>query len=73
MSMAYHIPMKKEYPAGVQEDLCKNDAISLIPEEEAIAVPEWQIKEVQRRMVICNNNPESMINEDVFLEMLHEE
>jgi hypothetical protein len=65
--------MKKEYPAGVQEDLCKNDAITLITEEEAFAVPEWQIKEVRRRIVDCNSNPESMINEDVFLEMLHEE
>jgi hypothetical protein len=73
MSMAYHILMKKEYPAGVQEDLCKNNATSLITDEEAIAVPEWQITEVQRRIVICNNNPESMISEDVFLEMLHEE
>ena len=71
--MLFRSLMNKEYPAGVLEDLCKNDAISLLPEEEAIAVPEWQITEVQRRIVICNNNPESMINEDVFLEMLHEE
>ena len=73
MSRAYHILIKKEYAAGVIEDLCKNNAISLIPEEAAIAVPEWQITEVRRRIVDCNSKPESMINEDVFLEMLHEE
>ena len=73
MSRAYHILIKKEYAAGVIEELCKNDAITLITEEEAFAVPEWQIKEVRRRIVDCNSKPESMIDEDVFLEMLHEE
>lgn len=72
MSRTYHILIKKEYATGVIEELCKNAAITLITEEEAFAVPEWQIKEVCNRIVDCNSKPESMINEDVFLEMLHE-
>ena len=73
MSRAYHILIKKENATGVLEELCKNDAIALITEEETFVVPEWQIKEVRKRIVDCSSKPESMINEDVFLGMLDEE
>jgi hypothetical protein len=73
MSGSYHILIKKEHATGVLEELCKNDAIALITKEEAFAVPEWQIKEVCRRITDFSSKPESIIHEDVFLGMLDEE
>jgi hypothetical protein len=73
MSRTYHIRINKEYAASVIEELCKNDAITLIPKEEAYDVPEWQMKEVQRRIADSNNNLKSMIDEEVFMSMLTEE
>jgi hypothetical protein len=73
MSRSYHILKKKERTTGVIEEPRKNDAIVLIIKEEVFAVPEWQIKEVRRRITDFSSKPESMIHEDVFLGMLDEE
>jgi hypothetical protein len=73
MAQTYHIRIKKEYAASVIEDLCKNDAVILVPEEEAFDVPQWQKDEVRRRIEKYKQNPELLISESVFFDMLNEE
>lgn len=73
MSQIYHIRIKKEYAAGVIEDLCKNDAVVLVSEEEAFDVPQWQKEEVRKRIEKYKQNPELLVSEKVFFDMLNEE
>ncbi|MCF8449223.1 MAG: addiction module protein [Taibaiella sp.] len=73
MSQIYRIRTKKEYAAGVIEDLCKNDAVVLVPEEEAFDVPQWQKEEVRKRIEKYKQNPELLVSEKVFFDMRNEE
>lgn len=73
MQTTYHIRIKKEYAATIIEDLQKNNAVELIPEEEAFDVPQWQKDEVQQRIEKYKNNPEQLIDEDAFFAMLNED
>jgi hypothetical protein len=50
----YHIRIKKKYAGSVIKDLQKLDAVELITEE---AVPEWQQKEVRKRLKSMQKNP----------------
>jgi hypothetical protein len=72
-SMTYHIRIKKEYASAIIEDLQKNDAVELVPEEEAFEVPEWQKEEVRKRIEKYKNNPEMLLDEDTFFKMLKED
>jgi hypothetical protein len=71
--MTYHIRIKKEYASAVIEDLRKNDAVEIVPEEDAFEVPKWQKDEVLKRIEKYKNNPELLIDEDAFLKFLNEE
>lgn len=71
--MTYHIRIKKEYAASVIEDLRKNDAVELVPEEEAFEVPQWQKEEVLKRIAKYKNNPDELLDEDTFFKMLNED
>ncbi len=73
MPATYHIRIKKEYAAAIIEDLQKNDAVELVPENDAFEVPQWQKDEVRRRIAKYKNNPELFIDEDTFLAILNED
>lgn len=73
MQETYHIRIKKEYAAAVIEDLRKNEAVELVPEEEAFDVPQWQQDEVRKRIDKYRMNPELLIDEDAFFAMLNED
>ena len=45
----YHIRIKKPYATAILKDLQKLDAVELLPEAEA-PIPEWQKKEVRKRI-----------------------
>jgi cell fate (sporulation/competence/biofilm development) regulator YmcA (YheA/YmcA/DUF963 family) len=52
----YHIRIKKPYATAILKDLQKLDAVELLPEAEA-AIPEWQKKEVRKRIKEIQKNP----------------
>ena len=45
----YHIRIKKNYAAAILKDLQKMDAVELLPEAD-VPIPEWQKKEVRKRI-----------------------
>jgi hypothetical protein len=57
----YHIRIKKEYAAAIIEDLQKLDAVELLPGEE-LPIPEWQKKEVRKRIKELQKNPNKAIS-----------
>ena len=69
MSATYHIRIKKEYAAAVIEDLEKMKAVELIKEEND-EIPEWQKKEVRKRVKEIKNNPSLLVDETVVFNML---
>ena len=71
--MTYHIRIKKEYASAIIEDLRKNDAVEIVPEEEAFEVTKWQKDEVLKRIEKYRNSPELLIDEDTFFKFLNEE
>ncbi len=71
MPITYHIRIKQEYAAAIIEDLRKKDALEMAPENEAFDMPQWQIEEVGNRMQNSKNNPELLIGEDDFFEILN--
>ncbi|GGA93935.1 addiction module protein [Puia dinghuensis] len=56
----YHIRIKKNYAAAILKDLQKLDAVELRPEED-IVIPEWQKKEVRKRIKEIQKHPEKAI------------
>jgi hypothetical protein len=57
--ITYHIRIKKNYAADVIKDLQKMDAVELL--EEA-PIPDWQTKEVRKRLKDLQKNPSKAIN-----------
>ncbi len=55
----YHIRIKKNYAADVIKDLQTMDAVELL--EEA-PIPEWQKKEVRKRLKDLKKNPSKAIS-----------
>lgn len=60
----YHIRIKKEYAAAILEDLQKLDAVELLPGEE-LPIPEWQKKEVRKRIKDLQKNPDKVVSWEV--------
>jgi hypothetical protein len=54
----YHIRIKKQYAADVIKDLQKMDAVEVLEEPP---VPEWQKKEVRKRLKNLQKNPSKAI------------
>lgn len=54
-----HIRIKKNYASDIIKDLQKLDAIELL---EVAPIPEWQKKEVQKRLKALQKNPSKAIN-----------
>ncbi len=73
MPVTYHIRIKEEYAAAIIDDLQKKNAVEFVPEEEAFEVPQWQKDEVMKRIEKYKNNPELLIDEDSFFQMLNED
>ena len=59
MSETLHVRIKKNYAADIIKDLQKLDAVELL--EEA-PIPEWQKKEVRKRMKDLKKNPSKAIS-----------
>jgi hypothetical protein len=57
----YHIRIKKDYAVAIIEDLQKLDAVELLPGEE-LPIPEWQKKEVRKRIKDLQKNPEKALS-----------
>jgi hypothetical protein len=56
-----YVRIKKEYAAAIIKDLQKLDAVELL--EEA-PVPEWQKKEVRKRLKDLQKNPSKAVSWD---------
>ena len=59
MSDTFYVRIKKNYAADVIKDLQKMDAVELL--EEA-PVPEWQKKEVRKRLKDLQKNPSKAVS-----------
>jgi hypothetical protein len=57
----YHIRIKKSYATAILKDLQKLDAVELLPEAD-VAIPEWQKKEVRKRIREVQKNPAKAIS-----------
>jgi hypothetical protein len=57
----YHIRIKKNYAAAILKDLQKLDAVELMPEVE-VPIPEWQKKEVRKRIREAQKHPERLVS-----------
>jgi hypothetical protein len=57
----YHIRIKKNYAAAILKDLQKLDAVEFLPEAE-VEIPEWQKKEVRKRIKEIQKNPAKAIS-----------
>jgi hypothetical protein len=57
-STTFHIRIKKNYAADVIKDLQKMDAVELLQEPP---IPEWQKKEVSKRLKDLQKNPQKAI------------
>jgi len=73
MSATYHIRIKKDYAADVIEDLRKMKAVELLDEENQVAIPEWQKKEVRKRVKEIEKDPSILVDEDVVFNMLNKD
>ena len=62
----YHIKIKKEYASSLIEDLQQVDAIEIIEG----TTPEWQQRETLKRLAEMKANPDSVIEEDTFFDLL---
>jgi hypothetical protein len=57
----YHIRIKKNYAAAILKDLQKLDAVEFLPEAD-VEIPEWQKKEVRKRIKEIQKNPAKAIS-----------
>ena len=62
MSATYHIRIKKEYAAALNEDLQKVNAVEFIAEKDDIDIPQWQMDEVKRRIDYYDKNPQELVS-----------
>jgi len=58
---SYHIRIKKSYATAILKDLQKLDAVELLSEAE-VAIPEWQKKEVRKRIREVQKNPSKAVS-----------
>ena len=58
MSETLHVRIKKNYAADIIKDLQKLDAVELLKEPP---IPEWQKKEVRKRVKDLKKNPSKAI------------
>ena len=72
MPATYHIRIKKDYASAVIEDRHKMDALEIVPEDEAFAVPKWQQDEVRRRLEKYKSNTELYMDEETFFSLINE-
>ena len=55
----YHIRIKKKYAAAIIKDLEKIDAVELL---EDPPIPDWQKKEVKKRLKEMQHNPAKKVS-----------
>jgi hypothetical protein len=70
MQATYHLRIKKDYAATVIEGLQKMKAVELLKEDNEL-VPEWQKKEIRKRIKESQKNPSILVDEDVIFNMLN--
>jgi len=68
--LTYHVRIKKSYAAAIIKDLQKIDALEVLPDDDTQAIPEWQKKEVRKRVTKYKNSPEKLVDEAIVLKML---
>ena len=70
MPSTYHIRIKKEYAAAVIEDLEKKKAVEFLKDESS-EIPEWQKKEVRKRVKEIKKDPSILVDEKIVFNMLN--
>jgi len=70
MPSTYHIRIKKEYAAAVIEDLEKMKAVEFLKDESS-EIPEWQKKEVRKRVKEIKKDPSILVDEKIVFNMLN--
>ena len=70
MSATYHIRIKKDYAVAVLEDLQKMKAVEFLIDEND-PIPEWQKKEVRRRVKEIEKDPSILVDESVVFNILN--
>lgn len=66
----YHIKVKAEHASNVLEDLLEKGEIEIIEEDDT---PEWQKREVLRRLAELKVNPALAMSEEEFFAALDED
>ncbi len=64
---SYYIRIKKDYAGDIIKDLQKMDAVELLEEPP---IPEWQKKEVRKRLKDLQKNPTKSIGWDKALKKI---
>ena len=72
MPATYHIRIQKDYAAAVIEDLQKMKAVELLDDKNEV-IPEWQKKEVRKRVKEIEKNPSILVDEEVVFNMLNKD
>ena len=70
MPSTYNIRIKKEYAAAVIEDLEKMKAVEFLKDESS-EIPEWQKKEVRKRVKEIKKDPSILVDEKIVFNMLN--
>lgn len=65
----YHIKIKKDYASALIEDLLQVDAIEIIEGQ----IPNWQKEETLKRLNKMKSNPETVISEKEFFNILNKD
>lgn len=68
-SSIYHIKIKKDYASALIEDLLQVDAIEIIEGQ----IPNWQKEETLKRLNKMKSNPETVISEKEFFNILNKD
>ena len=63
----YHIKIKKDYASALIEDLLQVDAIEIVQGQ----IPNWQEEETLKRLEKMKTNPETVISEKNFFNILN--
>jgi Mg/Co/Ni transporter MgtE len=61
----YHIKIKKEYASAILEDLQQVEAIEIVED-----IPEWQQREVLKRLAVIKLDGSNTLTEEVFFKSL---
>ena len=67
MPITLHLRIKKSYTTNVIKDLQKMNAVELLQEPP---VPEWQKKEVKRRLKDLQKHPEKVVSWNVGMKKI---